>query len=72
MLASTNGADGSSVFRVVGKRVPMVQANQLTLVAANATPTQSRPNNMLLHARGLMLAQAVFELDLVEREPHFL
>ena len=69
LLSTTNDADGSSVYRTIGKRLPMVQANQFQLIAANGVPTSSRPVNVLLYFRAAALAQSLYELMSVATMP---
>ena len=44
--------EASSIVRLVGSRVSIVQANGLSAVAAATRPSATRQNNVLLYRRG--------------------
>ena len=56
--------ESSAMVRLIGSRVPLVQANTLVLIASHSRPTATRPMNSLIYLRGLMLAQSFGELEL--------
>ena len=62
-------AEAAPMVRMVGTRLPTIQAHQLSTIAANARPTSERPCNSLLYLRVLTWVQAAGELEMLESMP---